>query len=340
MPGAAKNMKILSVWLACCCALVFAMVMIGAITRLSEAGLSITEWKPLLGAIPPLNQAQWDHVFALYKQSPEFRDAHYWMELADFKKIYFWEWFHRLLGRLIGIVYAAPLVFFWIRGLIPQGYKLKLLGLFILGGMQGVLGWWMVKSGLIDVPSVSHYRLAAHLALALLIYSLMLYASLVFRGAVRAPSKPLYIHAWIALAFVIVTMTWGAFTAGLDAGLIYNEFPLMGGGFVPPDMWHRAPAWINLLENQAAVQFAHRWLAVSTALVLLSLVGHALARKEDSGVFWALGAMAFAQVGLGIATLLSGVYLHIAVAHQAGAVVILSLLVALLYRLKPGARIG
>lgn len=329
-----KNSRIIALWLGICCALVFVMVLVGAITRLSNSGLSITEWKPLLGAIPPLNEAEWERAFGLYQKSPEFRHEHYWMEMADFKKIFFWEWYHRLLGRLIGLAYGLPLLVFWLKGMIPKGYKLKLAGLFVLGGMQGALGWYMVKSGLVDMPSVSHYRLAAHLSLALVIYALMFWLMLTFRNAPRSPSRHLYVHGWVVLVFVVMTMVWGAFTAGLDAGLIYNTFPLFSGQFLPPDMWHRAPAWINIFENQSAVQFTHRWLAVSTVLMVLGLWVHAFRKKSSSPVFHALAVMAVVQMMLGIATLLSGVNLHLAVTHQAGAVVTLTLLLAILHRTR------
>lgn len=325
-----------AIWLFACCAAVFAMIIVGAITRLSGSGLSITEWKPILGAIPPMDEESWNAAFGLYKQSPQFVKENFWMELADFKKIYFWEWFHRLLGRLIGILYALPLVFFWLKGKIPSGKKLILLSIFLLGSAQGAMGWYMVQSGLIDIPAVSHYRLAAHLGLALLIYVLMLWQGLDFWGARKNPSAPLFRHGIAALLFVVLAMLWGAFTAGLDAGLIYNDsFPLMGGQIMPSEMWQLDPAWINIFENRPAVQFVHRWLAVLSVLMILGFWFHAYQIKKTAPAIHALAIMALIQAALGIWTLLSGINLHLAATHQAGAVITLSLLLISLRAARP-----
>jgi cytochrome c oxidase assembly protein subunit 15 len=321
--------KSIAYWLFACCGLVFAMVIVGAITRLTESGLSIAEWKPLLGAIPPLNDAEWDRVFELYKQTPEFQKKNFWMDLPEFKNIFFWEWLHRFLGRFIGIAYALPLIYFWARKKIPAGYKFKLLIPFILGGLQGAMGWYMVQSGLVDIPAVSHYRLAAHLALAFLIFCVMFCLGLSLIGAKREPHKSLFAHGCAALLFLMITITWGAFTAGLDGGLIYNEtFPKMGGVWVPPE------AQQSVLANPAGVQFLHRWLAVATLLVVLSFWLHGVMKRKAFPVLHALGFMILLQAGLGIATLLSQVNLPIAVLHQAGALTALMLLTAALHRLR------
>ena len=326
----------LAFWLFSCCFLVAAMIVIGAITRLTDSGLSMVEWRVLMGALPPLNEAEWSRIFDLYKQSPEFVKENSWMNLGDFKTIFFWEWSHRLLGRLIGLVYALPFFWFLMRKKIPGGYRLKLFGLFLLGGTQGLMGWYMVQSGLVDRPDVSHYRLAAHLALALLILALMFRLGLVFRGAPRAPNIALYTHSLVALVFVLLTIFWGALTAGLDAGLVYNEsFPKMGGHWIPPDLFNRQPLWINFFENHVAVQFTHRWLAVTTSLIVLSLWGHAAYKKTARVVFNLLGGMVCIQIGLGVSTLLSGIALPLAVAHQSGAVILLLLLIYCLYTTRP-----
>lgn len=296
-------------WLYLCCFMVFAMAVIGAVTRLTESGLSITEWKPVTGALPPLSHAAWQHEFDLYRQSPEFAQKHFWMELSDFQKIYFWEWLHRLWGRTIGIVYALPLLWFWMRKKIPPGYKLKLLGILALGGLQGIVGWWMVASGLIDRPSVSHFRLAAHLLLALLIFSAMWWVALSLRDGKRTSHLPYAVYCLPLL--LMLTITWGAFTAGLDAGMVYNTFPLMGGHFTPPG----TPA---ILHDHGWVQFTHRWLAITAGLAILIFAW----RVKDG----ALAAMVFAQITLGITTLLSQVYIPVAAAHQAGAIILLALL--------------
>lgn len=317
--------------------MVFAMMIIGAITRLSEAGLSMVEWRPLIGALPPLNDGEWSRVFELYQQSPEYLKKNGWMELSDFKTIFFWEWFHRLWGRLIGIVFVLPLAFFWIRKMIPPGYRLKLLGMLALGGGQGLMGWYMVKSGLIDIPAVSHYRLAAHLGLAFLIIAGLVWIGLSLSLKTRRFSnRALHLHVWITLVTIATTMLWGAFTAGLDAGLIYNEtFPKMGGQWVPPDFWKYDTLWANIIENHSAVQFTHRWLAVTTVFMVLSLWLHASLKGLSFRALHAAALIALIQLGLGIATLLSGVHLHIAVMHQAGAITLWILMIICLYQTRP-----
>jgi cytochrome c oxidase assembly protein subunit 15 len=325
-------------WLFVCCGFVFAMVIIGAITRLTESGLSITEWRPLIGAIPPLNDADWQHQFDLYKQTPEFQKKNFWMTMTDFKTIYFWEWFHRLWGRLIGLVYALPLMWFWARGMIPQGYKLKLFGLLILGGLQGAMGWYMVKSGLIDEPAVSHYRLAAHLSLAFVLFSLMLWLGLgLIQKNKNQGDKILYGHGWFTLFFIIITIVWGAFVAGLDAGLIYNDhFPKMtADSWLPPDLWHLTPTWINFIENHGGVQLVHRWLAMLTVLMVAVFWVHGVRRKHNFAALHGVMIMVLLQLSLGIITLLTKVWLPVAVLHQAGALILLGLMVACLHRLRP-----
>ncbi|MCF8495184.1 MAG: COX15/CtaA family protein [Alphaproteobacteria bacterium] len=326
----------LALWLLSCCGLIFVMIVVGAITRLTESGLSIVEWRPVTGTLPPLSQTAWERAFALYKESPEYHKVHFWMELSDFKRIFFWEWLHRLLGRAIGLLYALPLLVFWIRGMIPKGYGARFLAFLVLGGLQGLLGWVMVQSGLVDRPSVSHYRLAAHLSLALAILCLLLWTALDFLPRKQIPcARGLIGHGLAVLSMIAITIIWGAFTAGLDAGLVYNEsFPKMGGHWIPPDLWTLSPAWVNIFETPAAVQFAHRWLAITAVLGILSLWAHARLRQTSFPALHALAFMALMQAGLGISTLLSGVALPLAVAHQAGAVILLGLLVAVLKEIQ------
>ncbi len=333
------KLNIVAYWLFFCCASVFCMIIVGAITRLSGSGLSMVEWKPLMGAIPPLNDAEWNRVFELYQESPEYQKKNFWMEVSDFKSIFFWEWFHRLLGRLLGLFYALPFFYFLITKQIPKGYKAKLFGIFLLGGAQGFMGWYMVKSGLVDTPAVSHYRLAAHLSLALLIYVLMLWIGLTFRKTAQQQkdklSPSLYTHGWVVLGMLILTIFWGAYTAGLDAGLVYNDtFPKMGDNWIPEEVWFYTPHWVTLFENHAGVQFAHRWLAMITSIGILSFVIHAGIKKRQEIAFPALGMFVFLQVGLGIATLFTNVHLHVAVTHQVGAVILLSLLIICLHAVK------
>jgi cytochrome c oxidase assembly protein subunit 15 len=291
--------------------MVFAMAVIGAVTRLTESGLSITEWKPVTGALPPLSEAAWQKEFALYQQSPEFAQKHHWMALADFKKIFFWEWLHRLWGRTIGLAYALPLLWFAARKKIPHGYGGKLAGILALGGLQGFVGWWMVESGLVDRPSVSHFRLATHLGLALLLFSCMWWLALSLRRQPLPPLRP-QVPAWLLLGLLATTIVWGAFVAGLKAGLIYNTFPLMDGSFLPPEQL------VDFLHQHAWVQFTHRWLAVTTGTLILVLA----AKRRDA----LLGGMVFVQVGLGVSTLLSQVVIPLAALHQAGAIILLALL--------------
>ena len=313
----------ISNWLFFTAFMVFAMAVIGAVTRLTESGLSMVEWRPLIGALPPLSEAEWNRVFALYQQTPEYQKINVGMELEEFKNIFFWEWFHRLWGRMIGLVYALPLAYFWISKKIPGGFKGKLIIGLVLGGLQGVMGWYMVKSGLVDRPSVSHFRLAAHLSLAFIIFVYLLWIAFDLRGNKAGnASFCLKRHGWIALAFVFTTIIWGAFVAGLDAGLIYNTWPKMGPHWIPPEL----SALANIITEPVSVQFTHRWIAIITALVVLSF-----AWRTKS---FPLAGMVFLQIGLGIATLMSQVAIPLAALHQAGAFILGGILIHALHGLR------
>ncbi len=318
-----------TVWLFICAFMVFAMMVIGAITRLTESGLSMVEWRPLIGALPPLSQEEWQRVFELYQATPEYQKKNFWMELDEFKTIFFWEWFHRLWGRTIGLVFALPLLVFWIKGMVPQGYKGKFLFLLLLGGAQGFMGWYMVQSGLIDQPAVSHYRLAAHLGLAFIIFGVLLWHAFTLSSFARYKTDTVFrIHLHSSALFIAITIAWGAFVAGLDAGLLYNDsFPLMGGQIVPPDFWQHETLFGNLLENHSAVQFAHRWLAMFSVLYIISVWAHGMAKGYKANALNLLALMAFLQMGLGIATIFSGVNIAIAAMHQAGAAILVLLLI-------------
>ncbi|HYI73289.1 MAG TPA: COX15/CtaA family protein [Skermanella sp.] len=339
---AAPASRAIAFWLLFCCGMVFAMAVIGAITRLTESGLSMVEWKPLIGMLPPLSAEEWNRVFGLYQATPEYRYVNAGMSLDEFKHIFFWEWFHRLWGQLIGFAFLLPFLWFWATKRIPKGLMPKLLGLFLLGGLQGGIGWFMVVSGLVDRPSVSHYRLALHLGMAFIIFGAMLWIALglldpkpASSGSVKAPA--LRRHAGLALGLVAVTVAWGAFVAGLDAGMIYNTWPLMGGHLVPEDMWFLAPAALNFVENHAAVQFTHRWLAIATGVVVLALWWRTVrADLSPRGhlIGHATGAMMVLQIALGIATLLSVVAIPLAAAHQAGALALIALLIWLRHEVK------
>lgn len=340
-PEQQKQLKTLSNWLFFCCGTIFAMMIIGAITRLTESGLSMVEWRPLIGALPPLNEAEWVRVFTLYQETPEYQKINFGMTLAEFKNIFFWEWFHRLWGRLIGLVYALPFAYFLLRKWIPAGYKLKLFGLLILGGLQGVMGWYMVKSGLIDQPAVSHYRLAAHLSLAFILYMCLLWLGLSLRQlaagktALTPVKSGLYTHGIVTLFFLALTIVWGAYVAGLDAGLVYTDtFPKMGATWIPEEVFFYDPMWKNFFNNHAGVQFAHRWLAMITAVIVISFALHAAKKGFTNIRIAALGLMVILQVGLGIATLMSNVHLHIATAHQAGAILLFTFLIMSLHKIR------
>jgi cytochrome c oxidase assembly protein subunit 15 len=327
--------KSVAVWLFLCAALLFVTTQVGAITRLTESGLSIVEWKPVTGALPPLNAEDWKQEFSHYQTSPQYKKVNAHMTLEDFKGIYFWEWLHRLLDRLLGMVYFLPLAWFWKAGKIPSSAKKPLAGIFILGAVQGTLGWYMVKSGLESRPAVSHYLLAAHLMLAVTILCCLLRMAFIFSvvpsGEKLSPVRNL---VRVAVALVAITMVWGAFTAGLRAGVLYGDsFPWMGVHLWPGEMFSLSPALVNFFENPAAVQFTHRVLAVLTFCTLLITASRGLLLNPASKLFAALGIMAFVQVGLGITTLVTHVNVAIATLHQAGAIIILALLMALLHNI-------
>ncbi len=330
----------IAVWLFSCAALIFLMVIVGGITRLTLSGLSITEWNPVIGVVPPLTHAQWAAAFASYKEIPEYRLIHYGMTLAQFKGIYFWEYIHRLLGRLIGVAFAVPLLWFWLRGRLPRPLMPALVGILALGFAQGLLGWYMVESGLVHRVEVSQYRLVAHLTLALLIYSAILWVGL---GLARGPAVEDAGAGWrraadAILALLALTIAAGGFVAGTRAGLVYNTFPLMGGRLVPADYAQLHPFIRNLFANIAAVQFDHRVLAMTTAAAIMLLCAaswRARLPKPALLALWALLGVVALQVGLGISTLLLVVPIPLAVAHQANAVILLSAALVFRHTLRP-----
>lgn len=310
-------------WLLLCCAMIFIMAIIGAVTRLTESGLSITEWAPVTGAVPPLNEADWQQAFAAYQRIPQYQTLNQGMSLAEFKYIYFWEWLHRLWGRLIGLVYALPFFWFLWRKQVPKNLHAKLwLGL-ALGAAQGALGWYMVQSGLSKLVYVSPYRLAAHLALALIIYAYLLWLALDLGGE-KAGTNKTSRHGWLSLACLSLTIIWGAFVAGHKAGWAYNTFPLMDGAVLPPEAWNLQPLWHNFFANTAMVQFSHRWLAIGTALIILAWVWRLWRAWQPRRLVWGLGGMTILQVLLGITTLLMGVPVWLGALHQAGAILLLT----------------
>lgn len=312
------------------------MAVIGAMTRLTQSGLSMVEWRPLIGALPPLSQADWQALFGEYQRSPEYRQLHGWMSLADFQGIFWWEYVHRLWGRLIGLAFAGPFVYFLMRGRLPRRLVPGLAGVLALGALEGGVGWWMVASGLLDDPHVSHYRLATHLGIAVAIYGALLWTALgVWEEPRTAAQHGLLRAAGVALiALIFLAILSGALVAGLHAGLVYNSFPLMEGEVVPRDYLARGRSLDAILSNPAAVQFNHRALAlisVGAALVFARTVRRraTVARPQAS----MLAAMALLQAGLGVATLLLVVPIPLAALHQAGALVLFGLAIWVARRL-------
>jgi heme a synthase len=324
--------RALIAWLGACCTLVFAMVVVGGVTRLTHSGLSITEWQPIVGTLPPLDAAAWNEAFAKYQATPEFRDVNHAMTLAEFRSIFWWEYCHRLLGRLIGVAFLAPYLGFLARGRIPRQYAWPLAGIFALGALQGLVGWLMVESGLVDDPRVSQFRLTAHLGLAFAIFGAMLWTalSLAFPRAAgqKTPAgRSVRRHAFAVAALVFVMVLSGGFVAGIRAGFAYNTFPLMNGSVVPPEILMLDPWWRNFFWNTATVQFDHRLIA---ALLAIAVPGLAWRLRGSGSMRAGRGAVALVvmlgiQVALGIATLLNGVPLPLAALHQAGAVLLFAL---------------
>ncbi len=321
--------RAVAVWLVLCGAMVFAMVVLGGATRLTDSGLSMVNWRLLIGILPPISEAEWQETFAKYRASPQFRTMNFWMSVADFKTIFWLEYIHRLWGRLIGLAFGLPLIWFAVRGYLDRPLMVRLFALLVLGGLQGLMGWYMVKSGLVDRPEVSQYRLAAHLALAFLILGYMQWLALgLLLPRASPPTAPcpclrrlsVFILAWVSL-----TVIAGAFVAGLDAGLAYNTFPLMDGQLVPDGAMTMSPWILNLFENAALVQFNHRIASVISLLLVAGLWISGLrsgARGHARGALHLMAVAVLVQFALGIATLLSGVVVWIAVAHQGGALVL------------------
>lgn len=306
------------------------MVVVGGVTRLTHSGLSIVEWQPIVGTLPPLSEAEWLATFEKYKQTPEYRDVNRGMSLAEFKGIFWWEYFHRLLGRLIGIVFFVPLVWFWIRGRLGRPLAWKLAGVFVLGGLQGAMGWYMVMSGLVDDPRVSQFRLTAHLSIAFVIFAAMLWIAmdlLAPRPAAGAQARGLARLSWWITGVIAYMVVTGGFVAGIRAGKAYNTFPLMNGHVVPPEIFMIEPWWQNFFHNMATVQFDHRlgaWaLAVLVPWFWLRARRIELPARARIAAHLLAAALAI-QITLGIATLLLAVPVALGAAHQGGAVVLLA----------------
>ncbi len=324
------SQKQVALWLFIISGLVGLMVLVGGLTRLTDSGLSITEWRPLMGAIPPLNAADWQVAFDKYKQIPEYIQINAGMSLAEFKVIFWWEWAHRFLGRLVGVAFFIPFIIFLLQGKIPRRKVLPLTGLFLLGGAQGVLGWYMVQSGLSARVDVSQYRLAAHLSLALIIMVISLWFAFDFWRGVRARQNNKAVRfAFIMVVLVLLQSVLGAFVAGIDAGLMFNTWPLMEGGLIPADAFSLSPLWVNFFENHAAVQFNHRMFAY--ILFAFALWGCVWLRSRAAIILFILISL---QAGVGIITLLAAVPIWLGFLHQCGALIVLVYAVSYLHRAR------
>jgi len=330
---AAEKNRAIVIWLIVCCGMVVAMMLIGAITRLTESGLSMVEWRPLIGAFPPISDAEWRRVFDLYRQTSEYRLENAGMSLSEFQTIFWWEYIHRLWGRLIGVVFGLPLIWFALRGYLNKPLALRLFVLFLLGGAQGVIGWWMVKSGLVDRTDVSQYRLTVHLGLAFVILGAIQWVALglVPRRSAVGPVSPRFRRCTTGLLLLIfITALSGGLVAGLNAGYAYNDWPYMNGQIIPEEYGDLTPWWLNFFENVAAVQFDHRLLAYASVMGTLLLWIAAWRNGLRGRARWPfdlLAVMVFIQVALGVSTLWFVVPIPLAVAHQGGAIALVCLAV-------------
>lgn len=340
--------RAIALWLSAICGLLFVMIVIGGLTRLTDSGLSIVEWRPVTGTIPPLSEAQWLAELEKYRSTHEYQMQNRGMSLAEFKIIYWWEWGHRFFGRLIGVAFAIPFLVFWLTRRIEPALMPRLVLMFVLGGLQGAIGWWMVVSGISARLDVSQYRLAVHLGMAFAIFGFILWTALaLFRTApdsrIAAPVRPdpalARLYPW-SLAFaglIFAQISLGAFVAGTDSGLTYNTWPLMDGKLIPDGLFNHEPAWLAFFELPTMIQFQHRMVAyaiAAAAAVLWWAVMRATANRRVRLMAHAMLAAVALQVGLGIWTLLAVVPTGLAAAHQAMAVVLLGVALALAFELR------
>lgn len=336
-----------AIWLFVCSAMVFATVVVGGVTRLTHSGLSIVEWQPLVGAIPPLSQGEWLEVFSKYQQTPEYRQVNHSMSLDEFKGIFWWEYWHRVLGRSIGMVFLFPYLYFLLHRKIDRILAPKLIGIFILGGLQGAMGWYMVKSGLVDDPRVSQYRLTAHLSLAFVIFISMMWVALDLleeRSRYFADEGFRRLQRfgfWIGVLTFYMVAT-GGFVAGIRAGKAYNTFPLMNGHVVPPEIFMIDPWYLNFFNNMATVQFDHR-LGAWLLAFLVPLFWYRIRRYQDrlraQRIAGLLLAALAGQITLGVLTLLYAVPVALGAAHQGGAMVLMAAVLWINHELRVPAQI-
>lgn len=322
-------------WLLFCAGVIFAMILLGGVTRLTNSGLSMVEWRPLIGIIPPLNEIQWQEVFNQYQQFPEYQKINHSMDLVAFKSIFMFEYLHRVLGRLIGVIFLLPFLFFYFKKRIPSGLTPRLSFMFVLGGLQGALGWYMVKSGLVDNPDVSQYRLTAHLGAAVIIYGYILWTALGLlmrstnnQSILRCNTNQascLKSTSFILSALVFIMILSGGFVAGTNAGFAYPTFPLMGDSFIPDGLYQTDPSWLAAFEDITTIQFNHRIFAYFLVLLIATFSYKVLMRQPSTklriGIYYLLAALVI-QICLGVTTLLTHVYVPIAASHQGGAILL------------------
>jgi cytochrome c oxidase assembly protein subunit 15 len=343
--NSARDNRHIAIWLLLVCTLIFCMVVLGGVTRLTHSGLSMVDWQPIHGILPPLNEAEWLQEFEQYKQSPEFLKINKakGMGVEEFKSIFWFEYGHRVLGRIIGLAFLLPFLFFLVKGKIRRKMVPRYIVMFILGGLQGLLGWYMVKSGLVDKPSVSQYRLTAHLVAAIAIYVFIFWHVLSLWNSNRIPvadsrARGLKQHGLISSALIILMIISGGFVAGTKAGFTFNDFPFMHGSLLPPGGMALEPWWLNFFENVATIQFSHRVLAVIVFLTVLAYVikGWKSIAIDNStkNLFTLLLVMLLIQLALGITTLIYVVPVALGAAHQAGALLLLTIAVMTNHRLR------
>ncbi|MBV6449098.1 COX15/CtaA family protein [Nitrosomonas sp.] len=333
----------IAIWLFICCALVFAMIVVGGVTRLTDSGLSIVEWQPIVGTMPPITQQDWDVLLEKYRATPQYQQVNKGMSVDEFKSIFWWEYFHRVLGRLIGLVFFVPFVYFLVKKQIDRPLGIKLAGIFILGGLQGFMGWYMVMSGLVNDPHVSQYRLTAHLGLAFVIFAAMFWVALGLLSPQREYSpgndkmRSLRRFSFSLSSLIFIMVLSGGFVAGIRAGLAYNTFPLMNGHIIPPDLFILEPWYRNFFDNMTTVQFDHRLIAwiLAFSVPLFWLKSRTVELQGTTrlacNVFLLMLAV---QISLGIATLLHVVPIPLAASHQGGAVLLFAASLWVSHRLR------
>ncbi|NQV37923.1 MAG: COX15/CtaA family protein [Candidatus Marinimicrobia bacterium] len=336
-----NSKRLVGYWLLSACVLIMAMVILGGITRLTHSGLSMVDWKPIRGIIPPIDHEQWVIEFDNYKQFPEFQKINKGMTLSDFKMIFFWEYLHRLIGRFIGLYFIFPFLYFYKKKFLPNGIIKNLLVMFLLGGFQGFMGWYMVKSGLVDNPFVSHYRLAAHLIIAFILIAYIFWTYLVYfakkddNPKLLNRSKLQIVHSLPYL--VLLQIIWGAFTAGLKAGLSWNTFPLMNGQLIPTGLFGLSPWWLSMFEHHMTIQFIHRLLGVVIFIIILIIWFRYRSIEISKLQHLATASLVIIvtiQFLLGLFTLLTHVNISLAVIHQAGAGLLLLSSIYTVFRFK------